>query len=114
MAVSLGAPGSESAMRLSLILVWTNIPENAIDAMDGAERIVLRTWPDGDHVVVEIEDNGKGIPADALPCILQPFFTSIPQGEGPGLGLDTAWRIVTEEHAGSIAAASEPGRTSSE
>jgi nitrogen-specific signal transduction histidine kinase len=74
-------------------------------------RLTRWTGPDGDHVVVEIEDNGKGISADTLPCILEPFFTSKPQGEGPGLGLDTAWRIVTEEHAGSIAAASEPGRT---
>ncbi|MCC2628681.1 MAG: histidine kinase [Thermomicrobiales bacterium] len=91
--------------------VWTNILDNAIDAMDGAGRIVLRTWLDDDHVVVEIEDNGKGIPADALPRIFEPFFTSKLQGEGTGLGLDTAWRIVTEEHAGTIAATSEPGRT---
>jgi nitrogen-specific signal transduction histidine kinase len=74
-------------------------------------RLTRWTGPDGDHVVVEIEDNGKGIPADTLPCILEPFFTSKPQGEGPGLGLDTAWRIVTEEHAGSLEAASEPGQT---
>jgi PAS domain S-box-containing protein len=91
--------------------VWTNILDNAIDAMDGTGRIVIRTVPHGDDVVVEIEDNGKGIPADALPCIFEPFFTSKPQGQGTGLGLDTAWRIVTKEHAGTIMATSEPGRT---
>ena len=91
--------------------VWTNILDNAIDAMDGSGRINLRTWADDDHVVVEIEDNGEGIPADALPRIFEPFFTSKPQGQGTGLGLDTAWRIVREEHTGTIAATSEPGRT---
>ena len=91
--------------------VWTNILDNAIDAVDGAGRIVIRTMTHDQHAVVEIEDNGGGIPADALPRIFEPFFTSKPQGQGTGLGLDTAWRIVTEEHAGTIAATSEPGRT---
>jgi signal transduction histidine kinase len=91
--------------------IWTNILDNAIDAMDGVGRIVIWTMTQVHHVVVEIEDHGMGIPADVLPRILEPFFTSKPQGEGTGLGLDTAWRIVTEEHAGSIAAMSEPGRT---
>ena len=91
--------------------VWTNILDNAIDAVDGAGRIVIRTGQQDGHVVVEVEDNGKGIPAADLPRIFEPFFTSKPQGQGTGLGLDTAWRIVTKEHAGSIAASSEPGRT---
>ena len=91
--------------------VWTNIIDNAIDALDGTGRIVIRTLPDDDHIVVEIEDNGSGIPADALPRIFEPFFTSKPQGQGTGLGLDTVWRIVTKEHAGTITAVSEPGRT---
>jgi len=91
--------------------VWTNILDNAIDAMDGAGRIVIRTMPHDDQVVVEIEDQGKGIPAADLPRIFEPFFTSKAQGQGTGLGLDTAWRIVTKEHAGSIMANSEPGRT---
>ena len=91
--------------------VWTNIIDNAIDAMDGAGQITIRTLPYEDRVVVEIEDNGKGIPEDILSCIFEPFFTSKPQGQGTGLGLDTAWRIVTKEHAGTITATSEPGRT---
>ena len=91
--------------------VWTNILDNAIDATDGNGRIVIRTLSDGDHVVVEIEDNGMGIPPDALHRIFEPFYTSKPQGQGTGLGLDTAWRIVTREHAGEIEAISEPGQT---
>ena len=91
--------------------VWTNIIDNASDAMDGSGRIAIRTWAEDGRAIVEIEDNGRGIPADALPCIFEPFFTTKPQGQGTGLGLDTAWRIVTEEHAGTIAATSEPGRT---
>ncbi len=91
--------------------VWTNILDNAIDAMDGKGRIVIKTMRDGDHAVVEIEDSGAGIPAEILPRIFEPFFTSKPQGQGTGLGLDTAWRIVTKEHAGTIAAVSEPGWT---
>ncbi len=91
--------------------VWTNILDNAIDAMDGVGRIDIRTLQNDEHVVVEIEDKGSGIPADVLPRIFEPFFTSKPQGQGTGLGLDTVWRIVTKEHAGTITATSEPGRT---
>lgn len=91
--------------------VWTNIIDNAIDAMDGTGRIVLRTMTEGEHVVVEIEDGGTGIPSEALPRIFEPFYTSKPQGDGTGLGLDTAWRIVTKEHGGDISAISEPGKT---
>jgi PAS domain S-box-containing protein len=91
--------------------VWTNILDNAVDAMDGKGRITISTSRLDDNVVVEIEDNGRGIPPDELTCIFEPFFTSKPQGQGIGLGLDTAWRIVTKEHGGTIVAESEPGRT---
>ena len=91
--------------------VWTNILDNAIDAMNGAGRITIRTRLQDNQAVVELEDNGQGIPADVLPRIFEPFFTSKPQGQGTGLGLDTAWRIVTKEHNGMITATSEPGRT---
>jgi PAS domain S-box-containing protein len=91
--------------------VWTNILDNAIDATEGSGRIVIRTLSERDHVVVEIEDNGMGISADALHRIFEPFYTSKPQGQGTGLGLDTAWRIVTREHGGTITASSEPGQT---
>lgn len=91
--------------------VWTNILDNASDTMDKNGWIVIRTAAQDGGVVVEIEDNGKGIPADVLPRIFEPFYTSKPQGQGTGLGLDTAWRIITTEHGGSITATSEPGRT---
>ena len=91
--------------------VWTNILDNASDAMDKNGRIVIRTGAQDGGVVVEIEDNGKGIPADVLPRIFEPFYTSKPQGQGTGLGLDTAWRIITAEHGGSITATSKPGQT---
>jgi signal transduction histidine kinase len=91
--------------------VWTNILDNAIDAMHGTGRIIIRTSLEGDQVQVCIEDNGCGIPADAVPRIFEPFYTSKPQGQGTGLGLDTVWRIVTTEHAGTVTAESEPGRT---
>jgi signal transduction histidine kinase len=91
--------------------VWTNILDNAIDAIGGAGQIIIRTSLQGDQVEVCIEDNGHGIPPDALPRIFEPFYTSKPQGQGTGLGLDTVWRIVTTEHGGTITADSEPGRT---
>jgi PAS domain S-box-containing protein len=91
--------------------VWTNIIDNAIDAMEGHGRITLRTRRDDGHVVVEIADTGPGIPPDVLPRIFEPFYTSKPQGQGTGLGLDMAWRIVSEEHGGTISATSQPGET---
>jgi PAS domain S-box-containing protein len=91
--------------------VWTNILDNAVDATGGTGKIDIRTLSRDGQVVVEIEDNGMGIPPDALPRIFEPFYTSKPQGQGTGLGLDTAWRIVTREHGGTIAAESVPGRT---
>jgi len=91
--------------------VWTNIIDNAIDATGGNGRIIIRTRHSDDHVVVEIEDNGKGIPQEDLACIFEPFFTTKQQGQGIGLGLDTVWRIINDEHHGTIVAESEPGRT---
>lgn len=91
--------------------VWTNILDNAIDAMGGKGIIGIRTRLEDDRVIVEIEDNGSGISPDDLACIFEPFYTTKPQGLGTGLGLDTAWRIVTEEHGGTITAESQPGQT---
>ncbi|WP_193312919.1 two-component system sensor histidine kinase NtrB [Georgenia subflava] len=91
--------------------VWTNILDNAIDAVGGKGRIAITTRSEDGRAVVEIEDDGVGIPAESLRRIFEPFFTSKPQGQGTGLGLDVAWRIVTKEHAGTISAESEPGRT---
>ncbi len=91
--------------------VWTNILDNAADATGDAGTVTIRTRSEGDRAVVEIEDDGLGIPPDQLSRIFDPFYTTKPQGEGTGLGLDIAWRIVTEEHGGRIEVESEPGNT---
>ncbi|HKG25120.1 MAG TPA: ATP-binding protein [Thermomicrobiales bacterium] len=99
------------ALGSGLNQVWTNIIDNAIDAMGGTGTIAISTRRDGDRAVVEIADDGCGIPPEQLSRIFEPFFTTKPQGQGTGLGLDIAWRIVTEEHGGSIEAESTPGKT---
>ncbi|MBK8460956.1 MAG: ATP-binding protein [Micropruina sp.] len=91
--------------------VWTNILDNAADAMSGSGTVTIRTRRDDDQAVVEIEDDGPGISTDDLHRIFEPFFTTKPQGVGTGLGLDTVWRIVTREQGGTIGAESRPGRT---
>jgi signal transduction histidine kinase len=90
--------------------VWTNIIDNAIDAMKGTGELRIRTYRDEDCVVVEIGDNGPGIPPDVEPHIFEPFYTTKGVGEGTGLGLDTALRIV-KKHRGSIQVDSKPGDT---
>jgi signal transduction histidine kinase len=90
--------------------VWTNIIDNAIDAMHGEGELRVRTYRDDDCVVVEIADNGPGIPPDVLPHIYEPFFTTKGVGEGTGLGLDTVQRIV-KKHRGNIQVTSKPGDT---
>jgi signal transduction histidine kinase len=90
--------------------VWTNIIDNAIDAMHGHGTLRVRSFRDGDCAVVEIGDNGPGIPADVEPHIFEPFFTTKGVGEGTGLGLDTVQRIV-RKHQGSIQVQSRPGDT---
>jgi len=90
--------------------VWTNIIDNAIDAMHGQGELRIRAYRDDNCVVVEVIDNGPGIPATALPHIFEPFFTTKGVGQGTGLGLDTAQRIV-RKHRGTIEVDSEPGKT---
>jgi signal transduction histidine kinase len=90
--------------------VWTNIIDNAIDAMNGKGELRVRTYRDDDCVVVEIGDNGSGIPAAIKPHIFDPFFTTKGVGQGTGLGLDTVQRIV-RKHRGNIEVASQPGDT---
>jgi signal transduction histidine kinase len=90
--------------------VWTNIIDNAIDAMQGKGKLLVRTYRDERCVVVEIGDNGPGIPPDIQPHIFEPFFTTKGVGEGTGLGLDTVQRIV-KKHRGSIQVDSKPGDT---
>jgi signal transduction histidine kinase len=90
--------------------VWTNIIDNAIDAMGGQGELRIRTYREDACVVVEIVDNGPGIPEKVLPHIFEPFFTTKGVGQGTGLGLDTASRIV-RKHRGQIQVDSKPGET---
>jgi len=91
--------------------VWTNLIDNAIDAMNGKGDLRVHTYREDDSAVVEIRDNGPGISSEVLPYIFDPFFTTKGVGEGTGLGLDTAQRIV-KKHRGSIQVHSKPGDTS--
>ena len=90
--------------------VWTNIIDNAIDAMGGKGELRVRTYREDDCVVVEIGDNGPGISPEVQPHIFEPFFTTKGVGEGTGLGLDTVQRIV-KKHRGNIQVTSKPGDT---
>ena len=82
--------------------VWTNLLDNAIDALGSSGTIALRTQRDADCVRVDIADTGPGIAADVRPHVFEPFFTTKDVGHGTGLGLDTAKRIVEERHGGSL------------
>ena len=90
--------------------VWTNLIDNAIDAMNGRGELVVRTAAEFGGVLVEIQDNGPGIPKEILDRIFEPFFTTKPVGDGTGLGLDTVHRIV-QQHRGQVQVESRPGRT---
>ncbi len=85
----------------SLNQVWTNLIDNAVDALPVGGSLTVRTVREGDFVKVLIEDNGPGIPADVLPHIFEPFYTTKPVGEGSGLGLEIAQRII-RQHDGRL------------
>jgi signal transduction histidine kinase len=91
--------------------VWTNLLANAIEALGDKGTIEIVTERDGACARVDIIDDGPGIPEDIRGHVFDPFFTTKNVGEGTGLGLDTARRIVTERLNGSIELESEPGRT---
>ena len=91
--------------------VWTNLIDNAVDAMTGTGRLTVRTVRDGPRVLVEIVDSGPGIPPEVRSRIFEPFFTTKDVGEGTGLGLDISRRIIVERHHGEIAVESELGET---
>jgi signal transduction histidine kinase len=91
--------------------VWTNLLDNAIDALGPRGTITVTTRRDGDCAVVGIADDGPGIPAETAERIFDPFFTTKDVGQGTGLGLTTARRIVVDRHDGSLTVESEPGRT---
>ena len=82
--------------------VWTNLLDNAIDALGDRGTITVRTRRDGDCVLVDIADTGPGIPPQARIHVFEPFYTTKGVGEGTGLGLDTVRRIVVERHGGSV------------
>ena len=91
--------------------VWTNLLDNAIQALGERGTITLSTALEGPCVRVDIADDGPGIPAELRERVFEPFFTTKDVGEGTGLGLDAARRIVVERHRGSIDVESEEGRT---
>jgi PAS domain S-box-containing protein len=91
--------------------VWTNIIDNAIDAMAGRGTLVLRTRKEDPWIVVEIEDNGPGIPEENQTNVFDPFFTTKSPGEGTGLGLNISRNLIVQKHQGQISVSSEPGKT---
>ena len=100
-----------SAYGSELNQVWTNLIDNAIDAMGGQGQIWVRTRCEHDQVLVEIADNGPGIPPEIQHRIFEPFFTTKGVGEGTGLGLDITYRTVVGKHHGGISVLSNPGDT---
>ena len=91
--------------------VWTNLIDNAIDAMGGTGTLRLATQAEGDEVVIEVGDTGPGMPPQVAARAFEPFYTTKDPGKGTGLGLDIARRIVVERHGGTIAIDSRPGET---
>jgi len=91
--------------------VWTNLLDNAADALQPGGTIRIRTWEEGDEVCVSIADNGSGIPLTCQSHIFEPFFTTKKEGAGTGLGLDISHRIVAQQYAGHISFTSKPGAT---
>ena len=85
--------------------------DNSIDALNEEGEITIRTRSEGDWVIVEIEDNGPGIPEEVQSRIFEAFFTTKAIGEGTGLGLNISYNIVVNQHRGDIRLTSEPGKT---
>jgi signal transduction histidine kinase len=91
--------------------VWTNIIDNAISAMDGKGKIIIKTFQEGDWIIVQIKDTGPGIPEDIQSKVFDPFFTTKAPGEGTGLGLNISYNIIVQKHKGKISVHSIPGET---
>src|SRR5262245_14172012 len=91
--------------------VWTNLIDNAIDAVNGRGEIQVLTRREEDRLLVEIHDNGPGIPEDIRSHLFEPFFTTKGVGKGTGLGLIISYRIVADRHLGEIEFESKPGHT---
>jgi signal transduction histidine kinase len=92
--------------------VWTNIVQNAVEAMGTHGTLTVRTWTEGaDRLLVSFTDTGAGIVPSDQPRIFEPFFTTKGVGQGTGLGLDIAFRVVVVRHHGDIQVESQPGQT---
>jgi signal transduction histidine kinase len=91
--------------------VWTNLIDNAIHAVNGTGKICVGTSLEDNQLVVEIVDNGSGIPPEVQSHLFEPFFTTKPVGTGTGLGLIISNRIVADRHGGEIEFESKPGET---
>jgi len=91
--------------------VWTNLIDNAVQAMNGVGTLTIKTYREDDHVIVSVGDTGPGVPDDLKKRVFEPFFTTKPVGEGTGLGLDISYRIVVNGHGGDIVLSSKPGDT---
>jgi signal transduction histidine kinase len=91
--------------------VWTNLIDNAVQAMNGEGTLTIRTSRDRDCVLVEVCDTGPGVPPELRQRVFEPFFTTKPVGDGTGLGLDISYRIVVNRHRGDLGLVSSPGNT---
>ncbi len=91
--------------------VWTNLIDNAIDAVNGSGKLCVGTFVEDNQLVVEILDNGRGIPPEVQARMFEPFFTTKAVGSGTGLGLLISHRIVADRHGGEIEFESKPGET---
>jgi signal transduction histidine kinase len=91
--------------------VWTNVIDNAVDAMGGSGTLRVTTRVDQDEIVIDIGDTGPGMPPEVAARAFEPFYTTKDVGQGTGLGLDIARRIIEERHGGSIAIDPQPGET---
>ena len=91
--------------------VWTNLLDNAIDAVAGHGKIEVSARRENGRVLVEISDDGPGIPQDVQGRMFEPFFTTKDVGKGTGLGLDISRRVVVDDHGGDIRVESRPGET---
>jgi signal transduction histidine kinase len=99
------------AVPAELNQVWTNLIDNAVDAMEGDGTLRLTTRVDADRLVVEVGDTGPGMPAEVQARAFEPFFTTKDVGRGTGLGLDISRRIVVDRHHGEITIAADDSGT---
>jgi signal transduction histidine kinase len=97
-----------------LTQVWTNLIDNAIVAMNGKGNLTIHTRRQDEHVIVELTDDGPGIPEDIQERVFEPFYTTKAPGEGTGLGLHISHNIIVNNHGGQIRLASKPGQTTFE